>query len=124
MKGFLSFGLRGYFGIASIVIIIGLSGLLWVKNLQLSNLRESLTICKEKNNQLLGLVADQNAQVEVYRRTMEEAKERSRSALKAATGRLEASKRERARLAELAKKAPPGPCPAGEAVKKIRESLP
>jgi len=122
-NGFISLGIAGYIAItgAAAVLLMGLAYKL--QGDKLDRVQRELATCSERYAQALALIDRQNRAVKALENAAKEAQGRAKAAQEAAAKANQGLAKERERLAALAKKPPPGPCQAGQAVKRIREGL-
>lgn len=111
-----------YAAIAAGVLVVGLSVALKIQSSRLEAAKAELALCSDRYQAALGQIQRQNQAIkgleqasEKARRSALEAQERARAAQKGLG-------KERERLAAL-KAAADSPCPAGDAVKRVREGL-
>lgn len=121
-RGFILQGqLLLYGGIAIGVLVLGLLAALKIQTSRLEAEQAKLAACAAQYQQALASIARQNQAV----LDMEKAGQEARRAAQEAQDRAKAAQKglvkERERLAAL--KPTAGPCPSGEAVKRVREGL-
>ena len=118
-RGFMLYGLVG-----AVAVAAGLGIALVVQNARLDAAHAELAGCKSAYEQTLKLVEKQNQAVKAHQEATKKATERARIASEKAAKDKAASESEIKRLESLiAKGAPEGDCPAGQAVQEVRKGL-
>jgi len=116
-------GLSLYGAIAAIVIAAALGVALKIQGSKLATVQAELTLCALQHKQALAAIERQNEEVTKLKQDSDSRLAAGRRALQEAELRGKDLLKERDRLKALRGKKPVGPCPAGEAVKKIRDGL-
>jgi len=109
--------------IAGAVALLVIGGLLVVQTKRLETAKSDLVVCATHYKEALEAIQKQNEAVSAFKDASEQAKKRAQEAQERAKAAGQGLVKERERLALLAKKPATGPCPAGEAVKRVREGL-
>ncbi len=122
-SGFIQFPLMAWGAIGAGVIILGLGLALKVQSARLEAAQAELSACKIRYSEVLGQISRQNQAIEGWQKAEAEARERAAKAAKAADRFLEAFRGTMGELEQARKSKPVTSCPAGEAVKFIREGL-
>jgi ABC-type nitrate/sulfonate/bicarbonate transport system substrate-binding protein len=122
-RGFLLAGPMLWAAVAAGTLILGLTVALKVQSARLDAAKAHLEACETRYGEALEAIRKQNEAVKELEKASKEATERALKAKEKAEKEIARMKPERDRLAELVKKGFKGQCPAGEAVKKIREGF-
>jgi uncharacterized protein HemX len=117
-RGFIAYALLGM-----LAVTVGAGAWAWLQGKRLEAAQAELSVCRIHYEDALGLIQQQNEAVQGLKKAATEAQERARKAEASAKEANKGLTKERERLAALGKKPPPGPCPAGQAVKRVREGL-
>jgi len=112
-----------YGAIAAIAIAAALGVALKIQSSKLATVQAELFLCALQHKQALAAIERQNEEVTKLKQDSDSRLAAGRRALQEAELRGKDLLKERDRLKALRGKKPVGPCPSGEAVKKIRDGL-